>query len=51
MCIRFPVSFTTTNCESYQDEGFANKLPWKYECSNDGNSVLDLEQFLVIVSS
>ena len=34
----------------YQEEGTVYELPWKYECSDDTNSVLTKEQYLAIVS-
>ena len=38
------------NYMSYQEEGTVYKLPWEYECSDDGDSVLTLEQYQAIVS-
>ena len=34
----------------YQEEGAVYELPWEYECSDDGDSPLTLEQYHAIVS-
>ena len=34
----------------YQEEDTVYELPWEYECSDDGESVLALEQYNSIVS-
>ncbi len=38
------------NYMGYQEEGTVYELPWEYECSEDGNSVLTKEQYQAIVS-
>ena len=38
------------NYMGYQEEGSVYELPWKYECSDDANSVLTKEQYQAIVS-
>ena len=38
------------NYMSYQEEGAVYELPWEYECSDDGDSPLTLEQYHEIVS-
>lgn len=38
------------NYMGYQEEGSVYELPWKYECSDDSNSVLTKEQYQAIVS-
>ena len=38
------------NYMGYQEEGTVYKLPWEYECSDDGDSTLTLEQYHAIVS-
>lgn len=38
------------NYMGYQEEGTVYELPWEYECSDDGESVLTLEQYDSIVS-
>lgn len=38
------------NYMGYQEEGTVYELPWEYECSDDGESVLTLEQYNSIVS-
>lgn len=39
------------NYMGYQKEGTVYELPWKYECSDDSNSVLTKEQYQAIVSN
>ena len=39
------------NYMGYQEEGTVYELPWKYECSDDSNSVLTKEQYQAIVSN
>ena len=39
------------NYMGYQGEGTVYELPWKYECSDDSNSVLTKEQYQAIVSN
>lgn len=38
------------NYMGYQEEGTVYELPWKYECSDDSNSVLTKEQYQAIIS-
>ena len=38
------------NYMGYQEEGIVYELPWEYECSDDGDSVLTQEQYHAIVS-
>ena len=38
------------NYMGYQEEGTVYELPWEYECSDDGDSPLTLEQYHTIVS-
>ena len=38
------------NYMGYQEEGIVYELPWEYECSDDGDSPLTLEQYHAIVS-
>ena len=38
------------NYMGYQEEGSVYELPWEYECSEDGDSVLTREQYQAIVS-
>ncbi|WP_270482374.1 hypothetical protein [Alistipes communis] len=38
------------NYMGYQEEGIVYELPWDYECSDDGDSPLTLEQYQAIVS-
>lgn len=38
------------NYMEYQEEGSVYELPWEYECSDDGESDLTLEQYNAIVS-
>ena len=38
------------NYMGYQEEGTVYELPWEYECSDDGDSPLTLEQYHEIVS-
>ncbi len=38
------------NYMGYQEEGGVYELPWKYECSDDSNSVLTKVQYQAIVS-
>lgn len=38
------------NYMGYQEEGTVYELPWEYECSDDGESALTLEQYNAIVS-
>ena len=38
------------NYMGYQEEDTVYELPWEYECSDDGESVLTLEQYNSIVS-
>ena len=38
------------NYMGYQEEGIVYELPWEYECSEDGDSVLTQEQYHAIVS-
>ena len=38
------------NYMGYQEEGTVYELPWEYECSDDGDSPLTLEQYHAIVS-
>ena len=38
------------NYMGYQEEGSVYELPWEYECSDDGESDLTLEQYNAIVS-
>lgn len=38
------------NYMGYQEEGTVYELPWEYECSDDGESDLTLEQYNAIVS-
>lgn len=38
------------NYMGYQEEGIVYELPWEYECSDDDNSPLTLEQYHAIVS-
>lgn len=38
------------NYMGYQEEGSVYELPWEYECSDDGDSPLALEQYHAIVS-
>ena len=38
------------NYMGYQEEGTVYELPWEYECSEDGDSVLTKEQYQAIVS-
>lgn len=38
------------NYMGYQEEGAVYELPWEYECSDDGDSPLTLEQYHAIVS-
>lgn len=38
------------NYMGYQEEGTVYKLPWEYECSDDGESALTREQYREIVS-
>ena len=38
------------NYMGYQEEGIVYELPWKYECSDDVDSPLTLEQYHAIVS-
>ena len=39
------------NYMGYQEEGSVYELPWEYECSEDGDSVLTREQYQAIVST
>ena len=39
------------NYMGYQEEGTVYELPWKYECTDDSNSVLTKEQYQAIVSN
>ena len=39
------------NYMGYQEEGSVYELQWKYECSDDANSVLTKEQYQTIVSN
>lgn len=39
------------NYMDYQEEGTVYELPWKYECTDDSNSVLTKEQYQAIVSN
>ena len=39
------------NYMGYQEEGSVYELPWEYECSEDGDSVLTREQYQAIVSN
>ncbi|WP_418405891.1 hypothetical protein [Alistipes putredinis] len=38
------------NYMGYQEEGIVYELPWEYECSDDVDSLLTLEQYHAIVS-
>ena len=38
------------NYMGYQEEGSVYELPWEYECSDDGDSPLNKEQYHAIVS-
>ena len=38
------------NYMGYQEEGTVYELPWEYECSDDGDSLLTMEQYHAIVS-
>ena len=38
------------NYMGYQDEGTVYELPWEYECSDEKNSFLTLEQYHDIIS-
>ena len=38
------------NYMGYQEEGIVYELPWEYECSDDSESDLTLEQYNAIVS-
>lgn len=38
------------NYMGYQEEGAVYEMPWEYECSDDGDSPLTLEQYHAIVS-
>lgn len=38
------------NYMGYQEEGTVYELPWEYECSDDSESDLTLEQYNAIVS-
>ena len=44
------VSDSYHNYMGYQEEGSVYELPWKYECSDDTDSVLTKEQYQAIVS-
>ena len=41
---------TYHNYMGYQEEGTVYELPWEYECSDDSESDLTLEQYNAIVS-
>jgi phosphoenolpyruvate carboxylase len=41
---------TYHNYMDYQEEGTVYELPWEYECSDDSESDLTLEQYNAIVS-
>ena len=38
------------NYMGYQEEGTVYELPWEYECSDEKNSFLTLEQYHDIIS-
>ena len=48
-CVRL-VPDSYHNYMGYQEEGTVYELPWEYECSDDGDSALTLEQYQAIVS-
>ena len=47
-CVRLiPNSYH--NYMGYQEEGTVYELPWEYECSDDSESDLTLEQYLSLI--